>query len=160
MAKWNKDTNIRNAGHWLAHKIELIELKEKQISSGRKITALRGAIYNVELGMDNIGSEKNKKRPCLVISNNKLNSGDTVIVIPLSTHFPNIVNTTTGEMTPRYKNHFILHTSTYPFLSKDSAVKCEDIRVIDKIRLCELLGNLSPTDLNKIKNCLRYSLDF
>ena len=35
--KWNKDKNIRDAGHWLASKIELIELKDKILKNNQKV---------------------------------------------------------------------------------------------------------------------------
>lgn len=31
--KWNKDKNIRDAGHWMASKIELIELKDEILNA-------------------------------------------------------------------------------------------------------------------------------
>ena len=34
--KWNKDKNIRDAGHWLASKIELIELKDEILKNNQK----------------------------------------------------------------------------------------------------------------------------
>ncbi len=93
---WDKNTNIRDAGHWLSKKIELIELKDKQKTEKTNINILRGGIFNVELGEGNIGAEKNKKRPCLVLSHNNLNKGETVIIMPLTTKFNFDIKTKSG----------------------------------------------------------------
>lgn len=92
MTKWNKEDNIRNAGYWLSRKIELIELKHYNKENSITKEAFRGGIFNVELGTGNIGGEKNKKRPCLVISRNNLNTGDNVVVIPLSTKYKSYIS--------------------------------------------------------------------
>lgn len=66
--KWNKEKNIRDASCWLAEKIKLIELKDYQKTNKLENTVLRGGIFNVDLGNGNIGGEKNKIRPCVIIS--------------------------------------------------------------------------------------------
>lgn len=58
---WTKEKNIRNAGHWLARAIELIELKDYQKRNGTVPTIYRGGVFNVELGEGNLGGEKNKR---------------------------------------------------------------------------------------------------
>lgn len=158
MANWNKNDNIRNAGYWLSRKIELIELKHLKKQNNVTIDAFRGGIFNVELGTGNIGGEKNKKRPCLVISRNNLNTGDNVVVIPLTTKYKSRI--TNGVEYPKYQNHYLLKQSKYNFLSKTSCVKCEDIRSIDKIRIAEHLGNIDTQDLNEIKKRLLYAFGY
>lgn len=159
MSKWSKEVNIHDAGHWLAKKIDLIELKDYNISKNNNINILRGGIFNTELGIDNIGGEKNKKRPCLVLSRNNLNLGDTVTIIPLTTKF-SFNRGVNGEKSPKYSNHYVLLKSKYSFLSDDSCIKCEDIWSVDKVRLCEHLGNIDINDLNMIKNKILYTLGF
>ena len=158
MSNWNKNDNIRNAGYWLSRKIELIELKHNNKENHITLNAFRGGIFNVELGTGNIGGEKNKKRPCLIISNNNLNKGDTVVVIPLSTKFKS--STINGVTSPKYKNHYLLKKSKYPFLRETSCVKCEDIRNIDKIRLSDHLGNIDSQDFNEIKKRILFALGY
>ena len=155
---WNKEVNIRNAGHWLSRQIELIELKHDQHVNGTIITIHRGGVFNVELGEGNIGGEKNKKRPCLVITRDTLNQGDTTVMFPLTTKFSYELKN--GIKIPRYKNHYILYKSDYPFLGNDSCVKCEDIRVIDKVRVREHLGNILPTHLSMLEKRILYTLGF
>lgn len=155
---WNKDKNIRDASHWLSRKIELIEIKDNQITNQIQHNILRGGIFNIELGEGNIGGEKNKKRPCLVISRNALNKGDTVLVIPLTTKFS--YNIQHNKKAPKYNNHFILFKIDYPFLDDDSCIKCEDIRSIDKVRIRDHIGNIRHQHLKLVKNRVLFTLNF
>ena len=155
---WSKHENIRNASHWISRKIELIEKKDYQKQNKINPTIHRGGIFNVELGNGNIGSEKNKTRPCLVLSGNQLNGGDTVLIIPLSSKFKfNIVN---GIKIPAYKNHYLLYKSKYSFLNADSCVKFEDIRCVDKVRINNFLGNVELSDLSKMESRLKFTFGF
>lgn len=156
--RWNKEINIRNASSWLSRKIELIELKQVQKTSGTVPTILRGGVFNVELEEGNIGGEKNKIRPCLVISKNQLNVGDTIVLIPLTTKFNYIEDK--GIKKPRYRNHYILHRLKYNFLTDDSCVKFEDIRIVDKVRVREHLGNIDSIDLDLMKNRMLFTMGF
>lgn len=158
MSKWNKDENIRNAGHWLSRKIELIEKKNYNKENNIAIKVLRGGIFNVELGTGNIGGEKNKKRPCLVISRNELNTGENVVVIPLSTKYKSIIKK--DQEYPKYKNHYLLKKTKYSFLKDTSCVKCEDIRNIDKIRILDHLGNIDTGDLDEIRKRILFALGY
>ena len=155
---WNKEDNIRDAGCWLSQKIKLIELKDVQEQKGEKREIKRGGIFYVELGEGNLGYEKNKCRPCLVISNNSVNEGETVIVIPLSTTIKSI--TKNGKLIPKYRTDFILEKSKYPFLKEDSCLKLQDIRCIDKLRIKEFLGNIDVKDLDLLKSKLNFTMGF
>lgn len=155
---WSKNENIRDAAHWISRKIELIELKDKQLNNNINPKIKRGGIFNIELGEDNIGGEKNKKRPCLIISNNTLNNGFTVIVIPITTKFP--YNLKNGRKSPKYDNHYILLKSKYKFLDEDSCLKCEDIRTVDKVRIMDHLGNVDLSDLKQLKKRIMYTLEY
>lgn len=159
MSTWNKEENIRDAGHWLARKVELIELKDRNKKKSIAIKIERGGIFNVELGQGNIGGEKNKTRPCLVLSQNNLNTGDTVVIIPLTTKFKTKTSPK-GAIIPMYRNHYILKKSKYGFLKDDSCVKCEDIKSVDKIRIQDRLGNVDLKDLKLIKNRLLFTMGY
>lgn len=71
---WDKNSNISDAAKWLKRKIELIESKDllirNKISRGTPyiVQVKRGGIFDCELGYGNIGGEKNKTRPVLVLS--------------------------------------------------------------------------------------------
>lgn len=155
---WNKEQNIRDASCWLANKIELIETKHDHKVKGINPQMLRGGIFNVDLGSGNIGGEKNKIRPCLVLSNNTLNKGDTIIVVPLTTKFKCKMNN--NKKIPMYKNHYILLKSKYNFLREDSCIKFEDTRSVDKVRVMNFIGNIDISDLALLKNRLLFTMGF
>lgn len=154
---WTLSENVVTSSKWLKRKTELIEEKEKLIqrktSTGSScfVQALRGGIFDAELGEGNIGGEKNKTRPVVIISRNELNKGHTVVVIPLSTKFRRDAN---GQ--PIYRNHYLLRTVDYPFLDADSVTKFEDIRSIDVVRLRNLRGNVTPVDMRRMEHALKY----
>lgn len=154
---WNKHDNIIDASKWLKRQVELIEEKEILIQNKRIrrtdyiVQALRGGVFSAELGNGNIGGEKNKTRPVLVLSPNRLNKGNTVIVVPLSTKFKRKPNGL-----PLFDNHYLLKKYDYPNLDNDSVLKFEDIRCIDVVRLRKLRFNISPTDLKHAEKCLLF----
>lgn len=101
----------------------------------------RGQIWLVNLD-PTVGAEIKKTRPAIVISNNVSNQyAGTITVLPV---------TDQGE-------------KIYPFevplrggagLTKESKIKCQQIRTIDKSRLIKLLGKIESSDLNKIKEAV------
>ena len=53
-----------------------------QIPTPQEFFPSKGEIYYIHLG-NNIGSEMNKERPCVVLSIQSFNGGDTIIVVPI-----------------------------------------------------------------------------
>lgn len=160
--EWSKYDNVSSASKWLKRKVELIEEKDcLLISQYKKVQALhhsvpikeiyRGGIFHAELGYGNIGGEKDKTRPVLVISPNRLNKGNTVVVAPLSTKFKRKQNGL-----PLYNNHYLLTKRKYPELDKDSVVKFEDIRSIDVVRLRDVVCNVDRQDMRRMKRNLLF----
>lgn len=155
---WDCNSNIVAAAKWLKRKSELIEEKSVLIRRRSAINAsayaqvYRGGIFDCELGLGNIGGEKNKTRPVLVISKNSLNRGHTVLVVPLSTKFELDPNT----KLPKYRNHYLLKKVDYSFLDKDSVAKFEDIRNVDVVRLRKFRGNISHRDMLRMKKNLLF----
>ena len=158
---WSVLENLSASIKWQKRKAELIEQKEQLLlrkvttNAGAIVQAYRGAIFDAELGEGNIGGEKNKTRPVLVISPNRLNRGHTVIVVPLSTKY--VLNT---HGLPKYHNHYLLRKSDYPFLDCDSVVKFEDIRSIDVVRLRQLRGHVRETDLERMERNLKFTCGY
>lgn len=158
---WTVIDNISQAGKWLKRKIELIEEKEQllQNQASKKspyiVLAHRGEIFDAELGLDNIGGEKNKTRPVIVLTPNRLNKGHTVVVVPMSTKFPR-----DQQGLPRYQNHYLLRKADYQFLDKDSVAKFEDIRSIDVVRLRQLRGSVSADDMKKMKKAILFTYGY
>lgn len=159
---WDSNSNIVDAAKWLKRKAELIE--EKSVLIVRKSTrhttyyvqAFRGGIFDCELGLGNIGGEKNKTRPVLLISPNILNKGHTVLVVPLSTKFDRDPKT----HLPKYPNHYLLKKVDYPFLDTDSVAKFEDMKSVDVVRLRKLRGNVSKKDLSRMKKHLLFTCGY
>lgn len=109
----------------------------------------RGEIYYANLN-PTIGSEINKKRPVLIISNNSNNrASSTVTVLPITSNISKI----------------------YPFevalpaeesdLPKDSKIQCQQIRTISKLRIgTAKIGIVTENTLLKIENATKLHLDF
>lgn len=153
--KKNKTTALKN---WSSIKTILSNNWISDEETPKKRTISKGAIMICDLG-ENIGSEQNKKRPVLVVSNNHINQGNNVIVVPLSTKLKTKHNKN-GKVVPRYPSHYFLKQEKYPFLEEDSVVKCENIRTVSKIRLSDYIGLVSEEDYHKIKNRLKNIFDF
>lgn len=102
----------------------------------------RGEIYLVCLD-PTIGSEINKTRPALVISNDINNEkAPTVTVIPITSNIEKI-----------YPFEAKI-TSKESGLSKISKAKCNQIRTIDKRRLQNFIGKITPEELKNIEKAL------
>jgi len=102
----------------------------------------RGEVFLVCLD-PTVGSEINKTRPALVISNDINNQfSDTVTVIPI---------TSTVEKVYPFE---IFLSSGEAGLSKNSKAKCNQIRTIDKMRLIKSLGQVNPQKFKEIEEAL------
>jgi len=102
----------------------------------------RGQIWFVSLDPV-VGHEIGKTRSALVISNNRNNQfADTVTVLPITSK--------TEKIYPF--EVFLSKEETH--LPKDSKVKCNQIRTVDKKRLVNLVGALSSERLEEIKQAL------
>ncbi len=95
------------------------------------------------------GFEIAKKRPCLIVSSNDVNSiSPTVIVIPLSSQAYKILGP---------ERLFISKKETR--LAKDSVILVTQIRAIDKNRLIKLIGHVSKSKLQEVEDGIKIVLD-
>lgn len=107
----------------------------------------RGDLYSACLDPV-VGSEQGGVRPVLVIQNDVGNRySPTVIVVAVTgqqnkTHLPTHVSVPAGENG----------------LMKDSVVLAEQIRTLDKRRLRDKIGSVSPEVMAKVTQALRVSL--
>jgi mRNA interferase MazF len=102
----------------------------------------RGEIYLVCLDPA-IGSEINKSRPALIISNDINNEkAPTITVIPITSNIEKI-----------YPFEVII-ASIESGLSKKSKAKCNQIRTIDKRRLHNFIGEITTEELKNIEKAL------
>jgi mRNA interferase MazF len=106
----------------------------------------RGFIYFARLDPTQ-GSEINKTRPVVIISNNINNQySNTVTIIPITS------NTTVVRS---FEVFIPRHEANLP---KDSKVKCDQIRTIDKARILNEVGMLSENFVMDIETALRKHL--
>ncbi len=111
------------------------------------MTVNRGEIWLAALNPVR-GSEQAGKRPVLVMQTNSINRfTTTVLTIPFTTNLrraalPSCVKISAGE----------------GGLSSDSVALCHQLRVLDKTRLTKKLGEVGDETLEKIENCVLFTL--
>lgn len=155
-----------NIAGWLKDKINYNRISKFSKSQRRQV--LHGEIWYCDLGF-NIGTEKNKMRPVLVMSNNKVNNSEKVVVICI-TDAKGKVN---ANNLPVQDSWFLLYSAAtnpdhmvvpgrtipsnmnvYNFLDKDSMIQCEEIRAVSKSRLDATrgcIGTLTEDDFKFVK---------
>ncbi len=109
----------------------------------------RGEIYFANLNPV-VGSEQGGVRPVLILQNDTGNkySPTTIVAAVTSKH-----------KRARLPTHVPLAAREGP-LDKDSVVLLEQVRTIDKTRLKEKIGKLSPEELAQVQDALKLSLGF
>lgn len=108
----------------------------------------RGSIYLAVLD-PTIGREIAKTRPVAVISNDKGNEfSGTVTVLPI----------TSQNLDTTYPFEVFLMKGTAN-LPKDSKVKADQIRTLDKRRLIKFIGALDEKELDAMEKALKVHLD-
>lgn len=155
-----------NIAAWQKEKVNYNRISKFNVNKRRQV--LHGQIWYCDLGY-NIGTEKNKMRPVLVMSNNKVNNSEKVVVVCLT----DAKGKTNANNLPVQDSWFLLysatededkmlspgrtvpnHMHTYDFLEKDSMVQCEEIRAVSKSRLDVFrgcIGTLTPEDFKMVK---------
>ena len=95
-----------------------------------------------------LGKEISKTRPVVVVSNDKNNAfSGTVTILPISSQ----------SLDKTYPFEVVLPTGTAN-LPKDSKVKADQIRTIDKSRIIKHIGSLKPSEIVSIENAIRLHL--
>jgi len=114
---------------------------------GKMSDPKRGEIWLVNLD-PTIGAEIRKTRPAVIISNDINNQyAHTVTILPVSDKGSKV-----------YPFEVFLSKSTEG-LQKDSKIRCQQIRTVDKIRLYKLLGMLDEDQVKKAKDALLIHLE-
>lgn len=108
----------------------------------------RGDIYFAKLN-PTIGSEINKTRPVLIISNDANNKfADTVTVVPITSNVKKI-----------FPFEVLLHPEASG-LEKSSKTQCHQIRTISKLRISgNVVGCLDDEVMNDVNRALMLHLD-
>ncbi len=108
----------------------------------------RGEVYQV-IPDRSVGKEIQKKRPCVVVSSNIMNSnGDLAIVCPI----------TEGKGLQFDIIHIEIKKGEGG-ATKESVALCDQVKAVDQSRLMEKLGNLSANAMHKIDKGLKVVLD-
>lgn len=98
-------------------------------------TFRRGEVYWTQLDPTR-GRELSKTRPCVILSDDRINARrGTVVIVPLTT-------------TPQLPLHPILVAT--PSMGVDAKARTEQIRSVDKSRLGRLEGTLSEADMQAL----------
>lgn len=95
-----------------------------------------------------VGREISKTRPVVIVSNNQNNTySSTVTVLPI-----------TSKNTDKVYPFESLLADGAGNLSKQSKVKADQIRTLDKNRLIKFIGVLSDREMSKIDSAMRIHL--
>jgi len=100
-------------------------------------------IYEVNLWR-NVWSELNKKRPCVVISSDPFNSGNTIVVAPI-------------KSIKNYSKNWVISVFIdidWTNLEKESFVSISNIREVSKRRLVKKIWKIKKEDMVKVKKSL------
>ena len=113
------------------------------------MTVARGEIWLADLGPVR-GSEQAGVRPVLIFQNDILNKSFlTTLAIPLTTNLrlsslPSCIRLLKGE----------------GGLDHDSIALCHQLRVVDRRRLRQRLGEVTPSVMTGIERCVLFALGF
>jgi len=144
---------------WTADKLKIQEKFKKNNQANWKVP--RGAVYGCYLG-ENVGFEKGtlESRPVLVVSIDEINkSSGNVVVIPLSKNIK-YKKDKNGNFTKqlKYSWHYVVKRSQRNKLKYNSAVQCEDIRVVSKSRLGNFIGFIDRADMKEVSKRIKKAL--
>lgn len=109
----------------------------------------RGELYYADLSPV-VGSEQGGVRPILIVQNDTGNKYSPTIIAAAITSQLNKAKLPT---------HIELSANEFG-LVKDSVILLEQIRTLDKRRLKEKIGELSPVKMQKVNSALLISLGF
>lgn len=109
----------------------------------------RGELYYADLSPV-VGSEQGGVRPILIVQNDTGNKYSPTIIAAAITSQLNKAKLPT---------HIELSANEFGLL-KDSVILLEQIRTLDKRRLKEKIGELSPLKMQKVNTALLISLGF
>ena len=111
----------------------------------------RGDVYWADL-KPRSGSEQTGRRPVVIISNdgfNQVPSWRSIIVIPV---------TTSLRQSARGPTVFPL-SGAGPVLNPNSAAICHQITTLDRAKLSDRIGTLSPIEIEGIEQSIRAACD-
>jgi mRNA interferase MazF len=111
----------------------------------------RGEIYWADL-VPRSGSEQQGRRPVVIISHDAFNRTPgwrSIIVVPLST--------SAGQAARGPSAIFLSRASAG--LPKDSVALCHQVTTLDRAKLTQRIGELTPTALDEVEQGLKAAMD-
>lgn len=112
------------------------------------MTISRGDVFRVDLD-PTLGNELKKARPCVVVQRNSANLTSPVFIVCPFT-----------DAAGRPGNALNVHVPQGTGgTTKDSLVRCNQIRTVDQVRIGERLGSLPPELMRRVDAGLRLILD-
>lgn len=108
----------------------------------------RFSLYIVNLD-PTIGAEIKKKRPCLIVSPDEINTYlQTVIIVPL---------TSTQRILP---TRILIKATPQSGLSNDSYAVLDRLKTVDKSRLSAPIGEISDEEKHAVSDILKEMFDY
>lgn len=95
------------------------------------------------------GSEQRGIRPCVILQTNAGREGRTTMIAPI----------TSKRIEKIYPYEVFIAPSSENGLNLPSKIKCDQIKVIDKIRFVKKLGVLSAEDAEKVLQAINVIFD-
>ena len=131
-----------------------MEMKSS-INLGEKVYS-KGDIIVLDFGNENVGYEKSGVRPCVVLSNEGLNSSSgNIIVAPMTNASHKKDEDGKLWMLPTQVH---LSKTYYRCLDFNSVLQLEDIRAVSKKRILRYLGFVSVETQERISKTLYHML--
>lgn len=112
------------------------------------MTSLRGTVLWADLGTT-VGSEQSGRRPVVVVSREAVNRTSTVVIV---------VPFTTWRSQRLYPSDVFVESGVAG-LAEDSVAVALQVRVLSKLRLGKVLGQLDPATLARVEEALAQVLD-
>ncbi len=135
------DITTESISHFLNWFYEKLNIHFKKNTPNIKIK--KGSIFYINL-WQNIWSELNKTRPCIIYSDKKANFWNTIIVIPLKSYKWKKLN----------DFQLIIKASNQNNLNKDSIADISSLRQISKKRLLDKIWNIENKHYIEIDSIL------
>lgn len=108
----------------------------------------RFSLYIVNLD-PTVGAEIKKKRPCLIVSPDEINTYlQTVIIVPLTSTQRNLPTRILIKATPQSG------------LSNDSYAVLDQLKTVDKSRLSAPIGEISEEEKHAVSDILKEMFDY
>lgn len=161
----NNNEDYFNIGSWLKDKLNYHKISDYNRIKRKKVN--QKEIWECDFGF-NIGQEKNKKRPVIILSNNNANRSGKVLIAPITDAFGKI----NQYNLPQQNTWYLLYSDTtnprnmyqqnrriprnaiaYNWIYKDSIIQCEEMQSVSKARLSNSkIGVLHNNDWEILKS--------